>query len=105
MNISSQRTDPSPLFCAVSLGEVVREEHGRQGVQEYVRVLAPLLPRELVDQLAYRLNIPVPSPPPPPPQPAPPPPQKSAPMPDMEKLLQMMRLFDQLRPKGGQSGN
>ena len=97
MNLQPQRTDPSPLFCAVTLGETVREEHGRQGVQEYVKALAPLLPRELVDQLAYRLNVPAPTPPPPP-QPAPPPPPKPQ-QPDMEKLLQMMRLFEQFRPK------
>ena len=102
MNMQPQRTDPSPLFCAVTLGEAVREEHGRQGVQEYVKALAPLLPANLIDQLAYRLNVPAPAAPPPPPPPAPPV-QKSAPAPDMEKLLQMMRLFEQLRPKAPQN--
>jgi hypothetical protein len=69
-------------------------------VEQYVNALAPLLPRDLVDQLAYRLSVPtppVPLPPPPPPPPQKPPMQ----MPDMEKLFQMMRLMDQLRPKGG----
>ena len=95
-NMQPQRTGPSPLACAVSLGEAVREEHGRAGVEQYVKALAPLLPRELIDQLAYRLNVPVPAAPPPPP----PPPQKPPmPLPDMEKLIQMMRLMDQLRPK------
>ena len=91
------RTEPAPLLCAVTLGEAVREEHGRQGVQAFVKALAPLLPQDLIDQLAYRLNVPIPTAPPPPP---PPPAPKSAPMPDMEKLLQMMRLMEQLRPKG-----
>ena len=95
-NMQPQRTGPSPLACAVSLGEAVREEHGRAGVEQYVKALAPLLPRELIDQLAYRLNVPVPAAPPPPPSPPQKPPM---PLPDMEKLLQMMRLMDQLRPK------
>ena len=103
MNMQPQRTDPSPLFCAVTLGEAVREEHGRQGVLEYVKALAPLLPADLVDRLAYRLNVPVPPVSPPPPPPAPPVP-KSAP-PDMEKLLQMMRLFEQLRPRSPSGGS
>ncbi|MBQ2201286.1 MAG: hypothetical protein II872_06610 [Clostridia bacterium] len=95
MNAQPQRNGPSPLLCAVTLGEAVRDEHGRAGVEAYVRALAPLLPGELVDQLAYRLNVPVPAPPCPP---APPPPP-ARPQPDMEKLLQMMRLFEQFRPK------
>ena len=102
MNVQPQRNGPSPLSCAVVLGEAVRDEHGRAGVKTYVKALAPLLPRELIDQLAYRLNVPVPAPAPPPPPPLPPPPQKPPmQMPDMEKLLQMMRLMEQLRPKGG----
>ncbi len=98
MNAQLQRNGPSPLSCAVVLGEAVRDEHGRAGVEAYVKALAPLLPRDLCDQLAYRLNVPVPAPapcPPPPPPPAPPKP----PQPDMEKLFQMMRLFEQFRPK------
>ena len=103
MNVQPQRNGPSPLSCAVVLGEAVRDEHGRAGVETYVKALAPLLPRELIDQLAYRLNVPVPAPaPPPPPPPLPPPPQRPAmQMPDMEKLFQMMRLMEQLKPKGG----
>ena len=98
MNQSMQRTGPSPLSCAVTLGEAVREEHGRAGVCPYVKALAPLLPPGLIDQLAYQLNVPAPPPPaPPPPPPSPPP--KPAPAPDMEKLLQMMRLMEQFRPK------
>ena len=95
-NMQPQRTGPSPLACAVSLGEAVREEHGRAGVEQYVKALAPLLPRELIDQLAYRLNVPVPAAPPPPPPPQKPP----MPLPDMEKLIQMMRLMEQLKPRG-----
>lgn len=100
MNVQPQRNGPSPLSCAVFLGETVREEHGRAGVETYVKALAPLLPRELIDQLAYRLNVPVPAPAPlcPAPPPPPPPPKQQ---PDMEKLFQMMRLMEQLRPKGG----
>ncbi len=103
MNVQPQRNGPSPLSCAVVLGEAVRDEHGRAGVEAYVKALAPLLPRDLCDQLAYRLNVPVPAPaPPPPPPPLPPPPQRPAmQMPDMEKLFQMMRLMEQLKPKGG----
>lgn len=98
-NIQPQRTGPSPLACAVTLGEAVREEHGRAGVEQYVKALAPLLPRDTIDQLAYRLNVPVPAAPPPPPPPSQKPPMQ---MPDMERLFQMMRLMDQLKPKGGQ---
>ena len=100
-NMQPQRTGPSPLACAVALGEAVREEHGRAGVEQYVKALAPLLPRDLVDQLAYRLNVPAPAAPPPPPPPPPPPAQKPVQMPDMERLFQMMRLMEQLKPKGG----
>ena len=95
-NIQPQRTGPSPLACAVTLGEAVREEHGRAGVEQYVKALAPLLPRDTIDQLAYRLNVPVPAAPLPPPPPPQKPPMQ---MPDMERLFQMMRLMDQLRPK------
>lgn len=100
MNPQPQRNGPSPLSCAVVLGEAVRDEHGRAGVEAYVKALAPLLPPSMIDQLAYRLNVPVPAPTPPPPPPAPPAPQKPPmQMPDMEKLFQMMRLFEQLRPR------
>lgn len=101
-NIQPQRTGPSPLACAVTLGEAVREEHGRTGVEQYVKALAPLLPRDTIDQLAYRLNVPVPAAPLPPPPPPPPPQKPPMQMPDMERLFQMMRLMDQLKPKGGQ---
>jgi len=105
MNPQPQRNGPSPLSCAVVLGEAVRDEHGRAGVEAYVKALAPLLPPSMIDQLAYRLNVPVPAPTPPPPPPAPPAPQKPPmQMPDMEKLFQMMRLFEQLRPRNP-SGN
>ena len=100
MNPQPQRNGPSPLSCAVVLGEAVRDEHGRAGVEAYVKALMPLLPPSMIDQLAYRLNVPVPAPTPPPPPPAPPAPQKPPmQMPDMEKLFQMMRLFEQLRPR------
>ena len=100
MNAQPQRNGPSPLSCAVVLGEAVRDEHGRAGVEAYVKALIPLLPPPMIDQLAYRLNVPVPAPVPPPAPPSPPPPQKP-PMqqPDMERLFQMMRLFEQLRPR------
>ena len=100
-NMQPQRTGPSPLACAVALGESVREEHGRAGVEQYVKALAPLLPRDLIDQLAYRLNVPVPAAPPPPPPPPAPPAPKPMQLPDMERLFQMMRLMEQLKPKGG----
>ena len=96
MNPQPQRNGPSPLSCAVILGETVREEHGRAGVEAYVKALTPLLPRDLVDQLAYRLNVPVPAPLSPPTAPPPAPPKQQ---PDMEKLFQMMRLMEQLRPR------
>ena len=103
MNPQPQRNGPSPLSCAVILGEAVRDEHGRAGVEAYVKALSPLLPRDLVDQLAYRLNVPIPTPAPPPPPPTPPPPKPQ--QPDMEKLFQMMRLMEQLRPRSPQSGS
>ena len=102
MNAQPQRNGPSPLSCAVVLGEAVRDEHGRAGVEAYVKALSPLLPRELIDQLAYRLNVPAPTPAPCPPPPPPPPPPKQ--QPDMEKLFQMMRLFEQFRPKNPSVG-
>lgn len=101
MNPQPQRNGPSPLSCAVVLGEAVRDEHGRAGVEAYVKALTPLLPPSMIDQLAYRLNVPVPAPTPPSPSPPPPPaPQKPPPQtPDMEKLFRMMQLFEQLRPR------
>ena len=100
MNPQQQRNGPSPLSCAVVLGEAVRDEHGRAGVEAYVKALVPLLPSSLIDQLAYRLNVPVPAPAPPlPPPSAPPPPPPSRSQPDMEKLFQMLRLFEQFKPK------
>lgn len=102
MNVQPQRTGPSPLSCAVTLGEAVRDEHGRAGVEAYVKALAPLLPHDLIDQLAYRLNVPIPQAPPPPPPPPPPAPKPSQ-APDMEKLFQMMRLMEQLRPRSSNS--
>lgn len=95
MNAQPQRNGPSPLLCAVTLGEAVRDEHGRAGVEAYVNALAPLLPRDLTDQLAYRLNVPAPAPP----CAVPPPPPPKPPQPDMEKLFQMLRLMEQLRPR------
>ena len=95
MNAQPQRNGPSPLSCAVMLGEAVRDEHGRAGVQQYVKALSPLLPQSLIDQLAYRLNVSVPAPP------SPPPPSRSAQQPDMERLFQMMQLFSQFRPRPG----
>ena len=104
MNAQPQKTGPSPLSCAVILGEAVRDEHGRSGVEAYVKALVPLLPPSMIDQLAYRLNVPVPAPAPPPPPPQPAPPAQRPQQPDMERLLQMMRLFEQLRPKSQPNG-
>lgn len=104
MNAQPQRNGPSPLSCAVVLGEAVRDEHGRAGVEAYVKALAPLLPPSMIDQLAYRLNVPVPASAPPPPPPPPVPQKPSVQMPDMEKIFQMMRLFEQLRPRNPSNG-
>ncbi len=104
MNAQPQKTGPSPLSCAVILGEAVRDEHGRSGVEAYVKALVPLLPPSMIDQLAYRLNVPVPAPAPPPPPPQPAPPAQRPQQPDMERLLQMMRFFEQLRPKSQPNG-
>ena len=104
MNAQPQRNGPSPLSCAVVLGEAVRDEHGRAGVEAYVKALAPLLPPSMIDQLAYRLNVPVPASASPPPPPPPAPQKPSMQMPDMEKLFQMMRLFEQLRPRTAPNG-
>ncbi|MDO4544282.1 MAG: hypothetical protein Q4C01_06980 [Clostridia bacterium] len=90
-------TPPSPLSCAILLGECIREERGKQGVCAYVAAMTELLPFSLCEQLAYRLNVPLPAPPPPP-QPMPPPPPK--PKGDglqLNQLMQMMKMLDQFK--------
>lgn len=92
------RQQPSPLNCAVLLGETIREQCGVRGVEEYVQSLSKLLPKDWVGQLAYRLNVPCPPSEPPPPPPPPPPP-KSQP-PDMERLMQMLRMMERMKSVG-----
>ena len=71
----------SALQAAVTLGETVRAEHGREGVKMYVGMLSPLIPRVLLEQTARSLGM-EPPPPEPPRQPEPqlpPPPPREEP--------------------------
>lgn len=84
---------PPPLTCAILLAGCVREERGRQGVEEYVKAMAGLLPEDMVRQLAVRLNVTLPPPcPPPPPPPCPPPPPKRKDM-DMGQLMKLLQVL------------
>ena len=47
----------SPLQAAVALGEHVRTEHGRAGVQRLVAALSPLLPGDVLEQAARQLGV------------------------------------------------
>lgn len=91
----SMRHDPppSPLSCAIILGESIRCERGKQGVCCYVNALWDLLPFQMVEQLAYRLNVPLPEPP------APPPPTKPKPNDGMQlnQLMQLFKLMEQFK--------
>lgn len=87
-----------PLIAAVTLGEFIRSEHGREGVHRYVQVLAALVPHGLIVQVAKRLNTEVPPPLPPlpvddPPSPSPPPKRenKSAGNLSPEQLIKLMQ--------------
>lgn len=90
------------LFGAVSLGELIRAEHGRNGVEKYVCGLNPLVPHAFLEQLCMRLQAETPprivipeqeEPPPPPPQPR-------APAFPPEQLLSLM----QMKQKPGAGG-
>lgn len=52
----------SPLQAVVALGEYVRTEHGRVGVQQMVNALSPFLDGELGEQAARQLGVPPPKP-------------------------------------------
>ncbi len=95
------RPTPSPIQCAVVLGDAIREEQGKRGVEEYLCALSGLLPPDWIEQIAYHLNVAPPRPRPMmPPQPPPPPPPPR-PAPDMEKLMQVVRLMEQMNPRAG----
>lgn len=85
---------PSPLSCAILLGECIREERGKQGVCAYVAAMCELLPFSICEQLAYRLNVPLPQPAPPPP---PPPPKPKNDGLQLNQLMQMMKMFEQFK--------
>ncbi|MDD3401524.1 MAG: hypothetical protein PHT58_07880 [Eubacteriales bacterium] len=89
---------PSPLSCAIILGECIRDERGKQGVCCYVGALMELLPFPLVEQIAYRLNVPLPEPP----KPLPPPPQRAKQNDGMQmnQLMQMVRMMEQFKKPG-----
>lgn len=55
----------SPFQAGVTLGQSVRDEHGREGVRAYISALNPLLPRALLEQIAGRLGVETPPPTPP----------------------------------------
>lgn len=84
----------SPLSCAVALGEYIRIEYGKQGVQEFVHSLAHLVPMDMCGQLAEQLRVETPSPPPPlyrehAPQP-------KRPEMGMDQLMQMMQMMQMM---------
>ena len=94
-NALPSEPENSPLACAAALGEYIRIECGKQGVQEFVLSLARLVPSTLSEQLAQRLNA---EPPPPPPplfaRHEPPPKRQEMGMDQMMQMMQMMQMFN-----------
>lgn len=87
----------SPLQAAVTLGEHVRTEHGRAGVQRFVAALAPLLAEDLLQQAAQQLGVPCPAKPV---QAAGPGGPEHRGEPDMKQMLALMQAMQ----KGGGGG-
>ena len=82
--------DLSPLAAALSLGEFVKGEHGVSGLRRYLLSLNPLLPYDMIEQLAGKFDL---SAPPKPPEPTiPQVEEKKAAPPGLspEQLLMMM---------------
>lgn len=80
----------SPLQAVVALGEHVRTEHGRVGVQQLMNALSPFLNGELGEQAARQLGV----------QPPKPQPERTEHKPqqgsghgamDMERMLKLMQ--------------
>jgi len=88
----------SPLSCAVALGEYIRLEYGKQGVQEFVHALARLTPPGLCAQLAEKLRVEAPAPPPP--LFAQNAPQPKRPDMGMDQLMQMMQMMQMMGKMG-----
>lgn len=86
---------PSPLSCAVILGECIREERGKQGLCCFINTLSELLPFSMVEQIACRLNVPMP--PQKPQLPSPPPKPKQGEGIGMNQLMQLMRMMEQFK--------
>lgn len=88
----------SPLQAAVALGEHVRTEHGRDGVQRFIAALSPLLPDEVLQPAAQQLGV---NPPARGKEPSKKQQQRSGP--DMEQMLRLMQALqkgkDGLDPK------
>ncbi|MCL2670828.1 MAG: hypothetical protein FWF10_02195 [Clostridiales bacterium] len=97
----------TPLSCAIALGEFVRAEVGKRGVQEFVHCMCRFLPFELCEQLACRLSCEPPHRPPEPHcehargqqehehhnPPHEPPKKKEMSMEQMMQMMQMMSAF------------
>lgn len=90
---------PSPLAAASALGDFIRTEHGIAGLKRYTLSLNPLLPYDMIEQLAGKFGIPVPPKPPEPVIPPPDPkPEKNVGL-SPEQLMLMMNALG-----GGQTG-
>ena len=96
--------DTKVFDAAVTLGEAIRLDRGRQGVWRYLSVLMECMPPAWVEEVAERLSMPCPPPktqafdpaaPDMPAHGAPPPPPRQ-PM-DMEKILRIMQLMGNLK--------
>jgi len=90
----------TPLSCAIALGEFVRAEVGRRGVQEFVHCMCRFLPFDVCEQMACRLGCEPPRRPPEPhcePRhehpPHEPPKKKDMSMEQMMQMMQMMSAF------------
>lgn len=96
----------TPLSCAIALGEFVRAEVGKRGVQEYVQCMGHFLPWDTCEHLARRLQCDPPKRLPPPPHggiphehdehahhPHEAPKKKDMSMEQMMQMMQMMQAF------------
>ncbi|MCL2695726.1 MAG: hypothetical protein FWE69_05315 [Clostridiales bacterium] len=90
----------SPLSCAVALGEYIRLEYGKQGVQEFVQSLSRLVPQELCGQMAERLHVAPPAPPPPLFREYAAPPRRQPEM-GMDQIMQMMQMMQMMGKVNG----
>ena len=89
----------SPLAAAFSLGEFIRAEHGTAGLKRFLLSLNPLLPYDMIQQLAAKYAMPAP---PKPPEPVIPQTVEKQEKPAGMSPEQLMLLMNALN--GGQSG-